>query len=84
MEEVVEEVCVETVVSVRKNQLDPVWTQEQAFHNLGRQESIEDIQNLQPPQRAQRRRILQANPYLHYLRISASVTSSHVRPRRLS
>jgi hypothetical protein len=75
----VEEVCVETVVSVRKNQLDPVWTQEQAFHNLGRQESIEDIQNL-----AQRRRVLQANPYLHYLRISASVTSSHVRPRRLS
>ena len=73
MEEVVEEVCVETVVSVRKNQLDPVWTQEQAFHNLGRQESIEDIQNL-----AQRRRVLQANPYLHYLRISAVQCIRHL------
>jgi hypothetical protein len=83
---VVEEVCVETVNSVRKFNFDSVWTQEQAFHNLGWQESIEDIQNLPVPQRAQRQRALQANPYLHYLRISAvhPSPSSHVRPRWLS
>jgi hypothetical protein len=69
-----------------KIDFDSVWTQEQAFHNLGQQESIEDIQNLPDPQRAQRRRDLQANPYLHYLRISAvhPSPSSHVCPRWLS